>query len=142
MVDVHDKKTRSFNMSRIRGCNTRPETYVRSELHRRGFRFRINVKELPGKPDLLFPKYRKAVFVHGCFWHQHFNCQKSHMPKSNLIFWKSKLKKNVLRDRRNEKHLREKGWEPLIIWECELRKGDDAIQKLAEKIITCPEDNC
>lgn len=134
VVDVHDKATRSYNMSMIRCANTKPEREVRSALHRRGFRFRINVKDLPGKPDIVLPKYRKVIFVHGCFWHQHRHCEKSHLPKSRISFWSQKLSANVARDVRNRTALRALGWKPITIWECELTDSKKAFQRLVSAI--------
>ncbi len=107
-------------MSGIRGGNTAPELIVRRFLHRHGFRFRLHKKKLPGKPDIVLPKYRAAVLVHGCFWHRHPGCRFAVMPKSNAPFWREKLGGNVKRDRRNLLHLSELGWKPLVVWECEV----------------------
>jgi DNA mismatch endonuclease (patch repair protein) len=119
VADVVDKATRSRMMSGIRGKNTLPEMLVRSFLHASGFRYRLHVKDLPGKPDIVLPKYRTVVFVHGCFWHQHPGCRNAVMPKSNRKFWQEKLEGNVERDRRNVAALRKAGWRCLKIWECQ-----------------------
>ena len=120
MADVVDRATRSRMMSGIRGKDTKPEIAVRSFLHRHGFRYRIHVKRLPGRPDLVLPKYSAVVNVHGCFWHQHANCPYAYMPASNREFWKEKLGGNVIRDLKNEQKLREQGWRVFTIWECEV----------------------
>src|SRR5450830_962031 len=101
MTDVHSASIRSKNMSAIRGKNTGPEVLVRKILHRQGFRFRLNVKDLPGKPDIVLPKQHTAIFVHGCFWHQHTGCKYAVMPKTNTDFWQKKLDSNVARDAQN-----------------------------------------
>ncbi|MBS0461625.1 MAG: DNA mismatch endonuclease Vsr [Proteobacteria bacterium] len=118
MVDVVDAATRSRMMSGIRGRNTRPELLVRSFLHRAGLRFRLHVR-LPGKPDLVFPKYRTVVFVHGCFWHRHAGCRLASIPATNRRFWEEKFEANVARDRRITRQLRREGWHVLVAWECE-----------------------
>ena len=119
MVDIVDSATRSRMMSGIRGKNTAPELAIRKYLHSQGFRFRLHVKDLPGKPDIVLPKYRTAIFVHGCFWHQHPGCKDAVMPKSNTKFWAEKLTGNVKRDARNISELVKLGWKCLIVWECE-----------------------
>lgn len=120
MVDVVDKATRSRMMSGIQGKNTKPELLVRKYLHSRGLRFRLHAKELPGKPDLVFPKYKAVVFVHGCFWHQHPRCKFAVEPASNVEFWKQKLGANRERDQRNKRMLKALGWRVLTVWECQL----------------------
>ena len=119
MVDKLTKEKRSLNMSLIHSKDTKPEKAVRSELHKLGYRFRLHKKNLPGKPDIVLPKYNKLIFVHGCFWHNHRNCKKSGYPKSNINFWKEKIDKNVARDIKNIKKLKRYGWDVYIIWECE-----------------------
>lgn len=111
---------RSEVMSRVRSKNTKPELAVRRALHGMGYRFRLHRKDLPGKPDVVLPKHRVTVFVHGCFWHQHPGCPKATMPKNNAAFWREKLKWNVERDERNRKRLRGAGWRTVVIWECEV----------------------
>jgi len=106
-------------MSRIRGRDTQPEKKVRSALHRAGFRFRLHRKDLPGRPDIVLPKYRTVVFVHGCFWHRHRGCKFAYEPKSRPAFWNEKFRGNVARDRRNASDLRRLGWRVVTIWECE-----------------------
>lgn len=130
MVDHITPKHRSENMSRIRSANTKPEIIVRSLLHRLGYRFRKNVKTLPGKPDVVLKKHNAVIFVHGCFWHQHKRCKRSNMPKSNLDYWKPKLEKNVTRDRQHIKELKKQGWKILTVWECEIKD----LEKLERKL--------
>lgn len=125
MTDVHSKTQRSFNMSRIRGKDTKPELVVRSYLHKQGFRFRLHVKELPGKPDLVFPKFQTVLFIHGCFWHGHKNCRYFKMPKTRTDWWRSKIAKNQTNDIIHSLELKAAGWNVLEIWECQL-KGQKA----------------
>lgn len=122
MADVHSKEVRSYNMSRIRGKDTKPEVLVRKYLFSRGLRFRKNDKRYPGHPDIVLPKYRTVVFVHGCFWHLHEGCRYAVMPSSNVEFWEKKLYGNRDRDFRNQKELSEMGWNVIVIWECQLKK--------------------
>lgn len=110
-------------MSKVRSANTKPERTVRKVLHALGFRFRINRKDLPGKPDIVLPKYKIVILVHGCFWHQHKNCPKSKLPATNEEFWRVKLTGNVERDKRNIRELKKLQWRVLVIWECEVKKG-------------------
>ena len=119
MVDVVDKATRSRMMAGIHGKDTKPELIVRSFLHRTGLRFRLHAK-LPGKPDIVFPKYRTVVFVHGCFWHRHEGCRHATTPANNAAFWQEKFAANVRRDATVKQKLEELGWRVLIIWSCEL----------------------
>ncbi len=106
-------------MSRIRGKDTKPELRVRSQLHRMGYRFRLHRKDLPGRPDIVLPKYDTIIFVHGCFWHRHKGCRFAYTPKTRVEFWETKFEQNVRRDRRNEAALRKRGWRIIRIWECE-----------------------
>lgn len=118
MTDVHSKDQRSFNMSRIRSKDTKPELIVRSIVHQLGGRFRLHVKNLPGRPDLVFPSRRKVIFVHGCFWHMH-TCRYGRVkPATNATFWEAKRQSNVNRDRRVRRELRADSWEVLVVWEC------------------------
>jgi DNA mismatch endonuclease (patch repair protein) len=127
-MDVFTPEKRSEVMSRIRGRDTKPELALRSMLHRLGYRFTVNGpknQSLPGKPDLVLPKYRTVIFVHGCFWHGHENCRHFRLPKSRRAFWKAKIEGNQARDLRNETALRHLGWHVVTIWECALRKKSD-----------------
>lgn len=121
MVDSITPALRSEIMGRVRGKNTRPEMLVRREIHKAGYRYRLHVASLPGKPDLVFTGRRKVIFVHGCFWHMHEGCAAARMPKSRLEFWQTKLLGNRERDKRNIAALNEAGWDVLTLWECELR---------------------
>jgi DNA mismatch endonuclease (patch repair protein) len=120
-MDVVDRATRSRMMSGIRGKDTKPERIVRSHLHRAGLRFRLQAK-LPGKPDLVLPKYKTAVFVHGCFWHRHEECRYATMPTSNIAFWQKKFEANVQRDIRVRQELKVLGWHVEVVWSCQLNK--------------------
>lgn len=120
-MDVHDKKTRSYNMSRIKGKNTKPEEIVRKYLFSKGFRYRKNDKRLPGTPDIVLPKYKTAIFVNGCFWHGHKNCRYFVIPKTNTDFWLNKINTNIERDKRKQEALKELGWNVVVVWECELK---------------------
>lgn len=106
-------------MSRIRGRDTKPEVTVRSVLHRLGFRFRLHRKDLPGRPDIVLPRHRTVVLVHGCFWHRHSRCPFAYSPKSNTTFWKQKFAATVLRDQRDRRRLRSLGWRVIVVWECQ-----------------------
>ena len=121
MTDIVDSKKRSEIMSRIRGRDTEPELIVRRIAHGLGFRFRLHRRDLPGSPDLVFPKYRAVIMVHGCFWHRHPGCKFASSPKTRVGFWETKFEGNVVRDRRNETELHELGWRVMVIWECETR---------------------
>lgn len=123
MVDIVDTETRSRMMSNIRGKDTKPELLLRRALHARGFRYRLHYKGLPGRPDLLFPKYRAAIFVHGCFWHRHPGCSKATTPATRADFWQNKFAENTARDQRNIEQLRSASWRVLVVWECELAKN-------------------
>lgn len=121
-MDVHNKKTRSYNMSCIKGKNTKPEEIVRKYLFSQGFRYRKNDKKLPGKPDVVLPKYKTVIFVNGCFWHKHEGCKYFVWPKSNEEFWKKKIETNLERDKKQYEELRNAGWHIIVVWECELKK--------------------
>lgn len=125
MADIVDKPTRSRMMAGIRGKNTSPELMVRRELHRRGFRFRLHSKTLPGRPDIVLPKYRAVILVNGCFWHRH-GCHLFKWPATDSEKWRDKLEKNVVRDAENHKAFVRLGWRVLVIWECAL-KGPDRL---------------
>ena len=120
MTDVHSKRIRSYIMSQIKGKNTKPEILVRKFLHSQGVRFKIHDKNLPGKPDIVLPKYKTVIEIQGCFWHGH-DCTKGSIPKSNRKFWETKLTRNIERDRENRRDLENMGWRVVTVWECELR---------------------
>ena len=122
MVDVVSREVRSRMMAGIRDRDTKPELLLRREMHRRGFRYRLHVKDMPGRPDLVLVRQRVAVFVQGCFWHRHEGCRFSAVPKSNEEFWSAKFNENVARDKRIQKELRMDGWRVAIVWECALRR--------------------
>jgi DNA mismatch endonuclease (patch repair protein) len=117
-------------MSRVSGKNTKPEVFVRSLLHKMGYRFRLHRKDLPGKPDIILPRHKKIIFVHGCFWHGHNNCLRAKRPKSNINFWNEKLDKNISRDNANLIKLQELGWKVLVVWTCEINNTAFLKQKL------------
>lgn len=123
MADVHDEHTRSYNMSRIKGQNTKPELLVRKFLHGKGLRYSLHNKSLPGKPDLCFRKYMKVLFVNGCFWHGHENCKYFKLPETRTDWWNNKINATIQRDRKKIEELLLLGWDSLIIWECELKPG-------------------
>lgn len=124
MADIVDKATRSRMMKNIRGKNTKPELVVRRFLHGEGFRYRLHNRQLPGKPDLVLPKYHAVIFVHGCFWHRHKNCRLSYSPKSREAFWQEKFRQNVTRDAKAVDSLLESGWRVMTVWECGLRDSE------------------
>lgn len=121
MADVHDKKTRSYNMSRIKGKNTKPEIIVRKYLFANGIRFLLHNKKLPGKPDLTLSKYKTLIFINGCFWHGHEGCRYFKLPKTRSEWWNKKIEETKERDTKAIKDLKELGWKSLVIWECELK---------------------
>lgn len=136
MSDIFSFQKRSDIMSKIGGKNTKPEILVRKFLFSKGFRYRINVKTLPGKPDIVLPKYKTVIFVNGCFWHGH-NCKKGKLPSSNIDFWRGKISNNKLRDDKNSDLLIKLGWKVIIIWQCEISKIDNRtkiLNKLLEDI--------
>lgn len=135
-MDVHNKETRSYNMSRIKGKDTKPEEIVRKYLFSKGFRYRKNDKRLPGKPDIVLPKYKTVIFVNGCFWHKHEGCKYFVWPKSNQDFWKEKIEGTVERDKRERAELKDAGWHVFVIWECELKPSvkEKTLQRLCEDI--------
>ncbi len=136
-MDVHDNKTRSYNMSRIRGKKTKPEEIVARYLFSQGFRYRRNVKSLPGTPDIVLKKYKTVVFVNGCFWHMHEGCKYFVMPQSNVDFWKEKLTVNRNRDEKQQSALKELGWKVIVVWECQLRKEnrENTLKEIREELI-------
>lgn len=135
MADTISAERRSWNMSRIGGRNTKPELLLRSKLHREGFRFRLHARELPGRPDIVLPRYRTAIFVHGCFWHRHSGCRNATMPSTRREFWADKFEGNVERDNRNQEALRQAGWTVEVVWECELKANlESVINRLSKAI--------
>lgn len=122
MTDVHDKTTRSFNMSRIKGKNTKPEILLRKFLFSKGFRFRLHDKNLPGKPDIVLPKYKTVIFVNGCFWHGHEGCRYFVVPKTRTDWWLEKIQGNKQKDNENLLRLTQLGWKIVTIFECELKR--------------------
>ena len=120
-MDIFSQEKRSEIMSRIKSGETKPERAVRSLLHRKGYRFRLHVRTLPGSPDVVLPKYRTAIFIHGCFWHRHSGCRYAYMPKTRPDFWLRKFDQNRTRDQRTVDALRALHWNVLVVWECELK---------------------
>lgn len=135
-MDIHNKATRSYNMSKIKGKETKPEVLVRKFLFSKGFRYLKNDKRYPGTPDIVLPKYKTVIFVNGCFWHKHEGCKYFKWPEDNADFWKNKIGTNVQRDERNYKKLRSLGWNVLVVWECELKKEyrENTLDSLTNKI--------
>ena len=136
MADVHDKKTRSYNMSRIKGKNTKPEMLVRRFLHAHGFRYKLHDKTLPGKPDIVLPKYRTVIFVHGCFWHGHEGCRYYVIPKTRTEWWVAKISRNKTNDTKAAGELKQTGWRIIDLWECDLKptKIEDTLPSLLKKL--------
>ncbi|MBX9784221.1 MAG: DNA mismatch endonuclease Vsr [Chitinophagaceae bacterium] len=132
MSDVHDKKTRSYNMSQIRSSNTKPELLVRKFLQAQGFRYSLHNKKLPGKPDIVLRKYKTIIFIHGCFWHGHSNCKYFKIPKTRTQWWTDKIATNKANDVKARKALKKEGWKVMVIWECKLKKGK--VEKTLEKL--------
>jgi len=137
MADVHSKEVRSFNMSRIRSKNTKPERLVRQFLFANGFRFRLHDKRLPGKPDIVLPKYKTVIFVNGCFWHGHNGCRYFSVPKTRTEWWLNKIEKNKLNDDNAILKLKDGGWSVIIVWECELKREgiDQSLYKIMKALI-------
>ena len=121
---------RSRNMSAIKSKNTKPEIKVRKVLHSMGYRFRLHSKDLPGSPDIVLPKYKTVIFVHGCFWHRHKNCKYASTPKTRQEFWEAKFRENINRDKLNQENLSSKGWKIIIVWECEIKDKDFDLNRL------------
>ena len=136
MADVHDKITRSYNMLRIRATNTKPELLVRKFLHAQGFRYKLHDKTLPGKPDLVLPKYKTVVFIHGCFWHGHANCKYFVVPKTRTDWWLNKINTNSTNDLKAMKALKKEGWKIITVWECDLKptKVEKTLASLLKKL--------
>lgn len=132
MVDRLTPERRSWLMSRVGGKNTTPEMVVRRMAHSLGLRFRLHRKDLPGTPDIVFPKWKVAIFVHGCFWHRHPGCAKASTPKSRIDFWQCKFDSNVRRDEKNAELLRDLGWSVITVWECETKSSERVREKLAQ----------
>ncbi|WP_160255639.1 very short patch repair endonuclease [Acinetobacter indicus] len=135
MVDIVDSSTRSRMMAGIKGSNTKPELIVRSLLHKNGFRFRLHVKDLPGKPDIVLPKYRAIIFIHGCFWHGHQGCHLFKLPTTRPDFWEAKIKRNQLNDSKIIDLLLAKNWRICIVWECSIRGAKKSPDKVVNTII-------
>jgi DNA mismatch endonuclease (patch repair protein) len=130
MVDTFSSAKRSAIMARIGGKDTAPEMRVRRLLHALGFRFRLHASALPGKPDITLPRHRKVIFVHGCFWHGHRHCRRAGLPASNAEFWKNKINKNKMRDRKVRQQLQRLGWGVLVLWQCQLADADLVTRQL------------
>jgi len=131
-MDNISASRRSWNMAQVKGKDTTPERQVRSILHSLGFRFRLHRRDLPGTPDIVLPKWKTIIFVHGCFWHRHPGCKKASIPTSNAAFWTAKFRRNKLRDKANVKRLTNLGWRVIIIWECELRQPGLVKRRLSD----------
>ena len=121
---------RSRNMSAIKSKNTKPEITLRKLLHSMGYRFRLHRKDLPGSPDIVLPKYKTVIFVHGCFWHRHENCKYASTPKTREEFWEAKFRENINRDKLNQENLSSKGWKIIVVWECEIKDKDFDLNRL------------
>ena len=135
MADNHTKEVRSKNMSHIRSTNSKPEEIVRKYLFSQGFRYRKNVRKLPGCPDIVLPKYKTVIFVNGCFWHKH-DCPRFVWPSSNQEYWEPKILRNVERDKQNTALVKESGWNIIVVWECELKKAvrEQTLENLVKQI--------
>ena len=136
MADVHNKATRSYNMSQIKGKDTKPEMLVRKFLHANGFRYKLHDKSLPGKPDIVLPKYRTVIFVHGCFWHGHKNCKYYVTPKTRTEWWLYKINGNITNDLKTANLLKQDGWKIITIWECQLKpeRIEKSLNSLLQKL--------
>jgi DNA mismatch endonuclease (patch repair protein) len=136
MADVHSKETRSYNMSRIKGKDTKPEMLVRRFLHANGYRYRLHVKDLPGKPDIVLPKYKTVIFIHGCFWHGHEGCRYFVMPKTRTEWWRNKIDTNIQNDASALTRLTALNWSVITVWECQLKPSTiaDTLEKLLLKL--------
>lgn len=129
-MDILTKEKRSWNMSKIKGKNTKPEITVRSILHKAGYRFRVHVNKLLGKPDIVLSKYRSVIFVHGCFWHRHRRCKFAYSPKTKQQFWMNKFKENINRHKKVTRELKKLGWRVIVIWECEASNTDKILNSI------------
>lgn len=136
MADVHDKATRSYNMSQIKGKNTKPELLIRKALFKNGFRYRLHVKLLPGRPDIVISRIKVAIFVHGCFWHGHEKCKYFKIPSTKQGWWKSKIERTKMTDGKNIEELTSRGWQVIEIWECDLKpqKIADTMKQLLKRL--------
>jgi len=136
MADVHNKATRSYNMSRIKGKDTKPEMLVRKYLHAKGFRYKLHDKKLPGKPDIVLPKYKTIIFIHGCFWHGHTNCKYYVAPKTRTDWWLNKINSNITNDKKAVTTLKKDSWKIITIWECQLKpaKVNKTLNSLLKKL--------
>jgi DNA mismatch endonuclease (patch repair protein) len=143
MTDVHDIKTRSYNMSMIKGKNTKPEIIVRKFLFKNGYRYRLYDSKLPGKPDIVLRKYKTVIFINGCFWHGHKECKYFVVPKTRTDWWLKKIEKTKERDEVNYKQLKKEGWNIIVIWECELKENrDKRLTKLLKEIAENGQNTC
>ena len=142
MTDTLNEQQRHYNMSRIRSKDTKPEEIVRKYLFSKGLRFRKNDRRYPGHPDVVLPKYKTVVFVNGCFWHRHEGCRYASNPATNREFWNQKFERNVERDAREQKELREMGWNVIVVWECELKKAarEETLERLYNEITNGKEE--
>jgi DNA mismatch endonuclease, patch repair protein len=138
MADVFSPAKRSAIMSRITGKNTKPEIVVRKIVHSLGYRFRLHRKDLPGKPDLVLPRYRKIIFVNGCFWHGHADCRRAKLPTSKIKFWRQKIASNQARDIEVKRRLSLDGWGILVVWQCEIRRRNHLLRKLESFLTSTP----
>jgi DNA mismatch endonuclease (patch repair protein) len=137
MADVHSKEIRSYNMSQIKGRNTKPEMLVRKFLHAQGFRYKLHDKTLPGKPDIVLPKYKTVIFIHGCFWHGHKDCKYYIVPKTRTEWWLQKINGNIANDEKAVKALKKDGWKIITIWECDLKpaKVEKTLKAISKKML-------
>jgi DNA mismatch endonuclease (patch repair protein) len=129
-MDIVSKQDRSRMMARVRGTNTAPELKVRKTLHKLGFRFRIHRRDLPGTPDIVLPRFKSVILVHGCFWHRHEGCREASVPATRKEFWRKKFAENTERDRKNIASLRKMGWRVLVIWQCEAESNEALVKKI------------
>jgi len=136
LTDIFSKKKRSEIMSKIGPKDSKQEIFIRRLVHELGYRYRLHRKDLPGKPDLVFPKYKKVIFINGCFWHGHKNCKRAKLPETNNQFWKEKIEKNIINDKANQKELKRLGWDYLIVWQCDIkRKNIDILKKIIDDFL-------
>lgn len=136
-MDKISPEKRSWTMAQVKSRDTKPEKIVRSLLHRLGYRFRLHRKDLPGRPDIVLPKYRTVVFVHGCFWHGHVGCKRARVPVANNDYWRQKLERNTKRDAQNKVLLESLGWRVFVVWECELKAPDLLQARLIDFFNSC-----